>query len=128
MLMASSAWAEWSLTASAPDDGNKFYLDYNTIESDGNFVYAWTLIELAEQSSNGDLSQSGLYKVDCNIPKKYKYISFITYKGSMGTGGVNTSLEPENEPWSYPPPGSVSEIMLSRICSYYDYKDGLGIK
>ena len=67
--MATSAWAEWSLTASAPDDGNKFYLDYNTIESDGNFVYAWTLIELAEQSSNGDLSQSGLYKVDATYLK-----------------------------------------------------------
>ena len=115
--MATSAWAEWTFIAESSSDDSKYYLDFSNFESDGNFVYAWTLVDLVERNSDGDLSQSLLYKVDCNIPKKYKFISFITYRGSMAKGGVNLSTQKPDEFWSYPPPNSVTEMLVASICS-----------
>ena len=114
--MATSAWAEWTLSTESFDD-KKYYLDFSTLEYDGNFVYAWIMTDFLKPDSDGISSNSMLYKTDCNRPKKYKLLSLILYKGSMGTGDVINSIQPPNDPWDYPPPGSVVEKLVSLMCS-----------
>ena len=116
IFSSGSLWAEWTYSAYLEETGDKYYVDYSTIESNKSLVYAWNMTDLVKPDLNGALSFTSLYELKCNAPKQYRIISFQAYNLPMAEDGLMGSVNPDTD-WEYLLPGSVIDIMVSDICS-----------
>jgi hypothetical protein len=48
LLMATSAWAEWTLISEAENEESTLYLDIETIKSNKDLTYAWILMDFMD--------------------------------------------------------------------------------
>ena len=117
MLMASSAWAEWTHSTDSLETEVEYYIDYETVKSNNSLVYAWSMSDFLKPDNNGILSTKVLYEVDCEIPKKYKHLSFYLYTAHRAKGGHADSFMPDDV-WVFPPPGSIGDTLVSDICEF----------
>jgi hypothetical protein len=106
--------AEWS-KLSENTDGDSFYADFDRIKKNNGYVYFWRLSDYVTPSKYGTLSIKNYDQVECSYPR-YKTLSMIFYKESMGIGSGET-YTPE-EKWIYAPPNSSAESVLKRVCGF----------
>ena len=116
VFLSSNTWAEWTIVAYHEDTRDDFYIDYATIESNGNLAYAWTMTNFLVASEDGTASVTAFYEVNCKAPKKFRVLSFQTYDTSMADGAFTNTTDTDSD-FTFALPGSVVEVIISRICS-----------
>ena len=116
MLIATSAWAEWTMIVQSEDEEKKWYLDIESIKSNKDYRYAWILMDLLIPY-NGMTSSKTYYEVHCEVPEWLKTKAFIAYEARMGEGDIQARLTPEeDQAIQYPAPNSINEEIVSTIC------------
>lgn len=116
LLVSFSAFAGW--TELAADDVATEYVNFDTIQRDGNVVTMWNMSDFKEQQEvgNGRLYQSSKaqQEYDCFANTK-RLLTLIHYGNPMGKGNVafldNTSGE-----WRKIRAGSLGEVHLKAAC------------
>ena len=98
------------------EDGDTHYVDFNTIKKHEESVYYWRLTDSIKPTEDGDLSSKTYDEVDCGSPRKYRGLSHLFYRESMGKGSTSNTINPKEPEWSYPFPDSVSESTLGLVC------------
>ena len=117
LLISFNSYGEWTQLAEGVD-GDKYFINIDTIKENNGSVYYWVLKDHSESSSSGDLSTSLYVEGDCNI-NRYRILSFVFYTDSMGKGQQDHQkpLE-ENGDWQYPSPSSISHKLLMYSCNF----------
>ena len=113
LMFASPAYADWEKIGKN-FEGDTFYVDFDRIRKNGGYVYFWELGDWLKLTSDGYSSFKSYVQGDCEI-FRFKYLSTSFHKQPMGEGSENTDSTPDTE-WTYPPPNSVDEFILKRVC------------
>ena len=116
VALASPVFAGWTKVTEGVS-GDTSYIDFDTIKENDGYVYYWDLADLLKPDSDGDLSYKALNEVDCDIPRKYRYLSYVFYKQPMASGSVSSSSNNASE-WIYPSPNSMAEFLTNKACDY----------
>jgi len=116
ILISFNSYGEWTLISES-ETGDTFYIDKDSIRKHNGFVYWWDMGNRLEPSDTGTFSIEYYAKGDCGMFRQ-KTLSYIFYKQPMGKG-ENSSLNDE-QPWDYPSPGSIGQIILDYVCDYVD--------
>ena len=111
-MFASPAYADWEKVIDGVN--GTFYVDFERMRTNGGYVYYWQLADYLEPSPQGILSSKVYYRGDCEMVR-HKNLSYIFYVQPMGEGSGET-VSPPNPEWKYPPPNSVDEETLKRVC------------
>ena len=99
--------------------GLDFFIDYNSIEKNGNNVLFWYLSNRKTPDKWGSLSTAVLREADCKN-MRFKSLRFAYYYGSMGTN-LEKYANSTNMKWIYPKFKSVNEVMLNSVCKKAGY-------
>ena len=114
LMFASPAYADWEEIGES--DSGTYYVDFDRIRKNGEYVYYWDLSDLLKPDEDGDLSGKVYNQGDCKV-LRYKRLSYSFHKQPMGEGSGNAD-SPPNPEWMYPPPNTPIEIMLKRVCEF----------
>ena len=112
VMFSSTSFAGW--TKVRENGKTTFYVDFERIRKHGGYVYWWDLTDLLKPSPGGNLSGKIYKQGDCKL-FRFKVLSFSSHKEPMGGGTGNPHTPPDK--WKYPPPNSVDEIILKKVCS-----------
>ena len=118
IMFSSSSYADWKKVTSNVL-GTDFYVDFETIKRNNEFLYYWQLDDYLEPLSDADgprFSSILKYKVDCDL-LGYKRLTATFYSGQMGKGSSKT-LEVD-EDWQYTPPDSSGTFIRKKLCLSY---------
>ena len=113
ILISFNSYGEWVEISKSSVSGDTFYIDDETINERGGYVYYWILQDSLKPDDFGNKSAKAYYEGDC-IVKRLKYLSLTFYTQPMG-GGNYTSESVGNE-WEYPSPDSIGEGLLDYVC------------
>ena len=113
VMFSSPSFADWTWV-SENVDGYTFYVDFERIRKHDGYVYFWRLNDYPKPTETGILSSKIYRQGDCKL-FRWKDLSFSSHKEPMG-GGLGEPYTPPNK-WNYPPPDSVNEIILKRVCN-----------
>ena len=116
LMFSSTSFAEWTAVSSTEGGETTFYVDFETIKKGGGSVYYWSLGDYLKPDLWGYLSLKVYFEVHCGVPRKYRGLSFLAYRESMGKGSKATDSNPKEPEWAYPPPGSSIESTLGLVC------------
>ena len=116
ILISFNSYGEWTQVTEA-DDGDRYFIDIDTIKEYGGYLYFWGLTDMLIPMKNGDFSYKYYTQGDCGVVRA-KYLSSIWYKQPMGEGSGDT-LTPFDK-WQYPTPDSVGGVLLKYVCDYVD--------
>ena len=94
--------------------GIDFFVDYNSLEKNGNNILFWYLSNRKTPDKWGSLSNAVLREADCKN-MRFKSLRYAYYYGNMGTN-LEKYANSTNMKWMYPKFGSVNEVMLNSIC------------
>ena len=114
LMFSSTSFAGWTEVGKNVK-GMTSYVDFERIRKVDGFVYYWTLSDYLKPSESGTLSYKFYKQGDCKL-FRYKDLTGISHKESFG-GGTGDSYSPKNPEWSYPPPNSINESILKKVCS-----------
>ena len=104
---------EWTrLVGSA--DGSMWYVDIESISRYDGYTHYWALLDFAEPSENGDLSQKFYDQADC-ILLENRTLLFSLHKQQMG-GGNTTTYQHTNKEWRQLTPESSHGVFLNKVC------------
>ena len=117
VAFASPVFAEWTKVSEGVSSGNTWFIDYDTVKENDGYVYYWVLVDYLKPDQFGDLSVKVLNELDCDIPRKFRNLSWIFYKQPMGIGSGDTETASSDE-WIYPSPNSVNETVTNAACDY----------
>ena len=95
--------------------GDTYYVDFERIRKVDGFVYWWDLLDMLKPDKFGDLSIKYYRQGDCKL-FRVKPLSYVFHKQPMGRDTAETDNKPDKE-WRYPPPNSVDEIILKKVCN-----------
>ena len=95
--------------------GDTFYVDFERIRKRDGFVYYWILVDYLVPTKTSMLSGKLYKQGDCHL-FRFKYLSFVFHKQSMGSD-TGISDTPKNPQWDYPHPDSVFESILKEVCN-----------
>ena len=113
-MFSSPSFGEWTKVATE-SSGRVFYLDFERVRKHDGYVYWWELSDYLKPSEFGSLSAKVYHQGDCKL-FRFKTLSFSFHKEPMGHG-LGDIQEPYKKGWKYPPPKSVSEVILKAVCS-----------
>lgn len=113
LMFLSTSFAEWEKVDESVD--RSIYVDFKRIVANEGYVYYWDLVDHLKPTSHGDLSAKTYYEADCDVPQKYRVLSVLAYKESMGEGSRSRELEGDKK-WQYPSPDSVIENVIADVC------------
>ena len=94
-----------------------FYVDFERIRKHDGYVYWWGLADFLKPSPNGMLSGKSYYQGDCKL-FRHKVVADSHYNEPMGRGVLASGSNTPDKEWTYPPPNSLSENVLKRVCAY----------
>ena len=121
VAFASPVFAGWTKaatgTAIGVNSGDTYYIDFDTVKENNGYVHYWELVNYLKPTESGKLSAKALNEVDCDIPRKYRHLSFVFYKQPMGGGNGDDFKNPSDE-WWYPTPDMPDETMTNAACDY----------
>ena len=112
LMFASPAYADWEEIGES--DSGTYYVDFDRIRKNGEYVYYWDLSDLLKPDEDGDLSYKVYNQGDCGMFRR-KTLSYSFHKQPMGEG-IGKTVSPPNSEWHYPPPKSMGEEILKRVC------------
>ena len=113
-MFSSPSYSEWTKVSESLK-GDTFHVDFERIRKHDGFVYFWELVDHLKPNRLGSLSVKNYYQGDCKL-FRLKNVSQTQIKQPMGGGTGKVNNNPDKE-WTYPPPKSVSEIILKKVCS-----------
>ena len=121
MLIASPAWAEWTLIGS--NDEFTQYIDIATIRRNGNFVKIWSLpdnkrVITSPSSGISYLSEKSYWEYDCKEGRS-RVLAFTWFSGQMGNGTVVYSNSETSMKWFPVQPGSMGETLGKIACGKF---------
>ena len=106
---------EWTLIVDG-HEGDSFFLDLNTIDKKGNYVYYWGLNNYIKPSTNGFLSTIEYVQADCKLIKDRLLKQY--FSETPMAGRIVAKYEEPLE-WSKPyEPKSIAGIMISVACNH----------
>jgi hypothetical protein len=115
VMFSSTSFAEWGVV-DMHDNGTIFYIDFDTIKKDKNYVYFWEMANFPKPIINeNDLSLIIYKKGNCKT-FKFAIMEMKTFEEPMGLG-VSTNHRAEPDVWHVPPLYSIQEITLTNACS-----------
>lgn len=114
-----NCWGEWSYIVEQPitsgqiyDVETEYYVDYQTVEKEGDYVYFWELVNFPAPTSIK--SVKGRIKLDCEASCILR-LNRIFYSQPMGKGvpidNLNLNLE-----WEDLPPDSAYATVAKNLC------------
>lgn len=121
VAFTSPVFAEWTWVSES--EGGTFYIDFHTVKENNGYVYFWDLSDYLKPSPQGNLSAKSLNELDCDIPRKFRPLSYVFYKQPMASGSVNSNSNDASE-WIYPSPDSVGEAKIDVVCGLIEYLKG----
>ena len=113
LLFSSPSFAEWKFVSSTVR-GAKYYVDFDRIQIKQKYIYYWELTDYASEDGYGYLSDITKVVVDCDL-QRFQNLQVTNYKGAMGSG-VTTGYGKPSSKWLYPPPNTIKETMVFRMC------------
>jgi hypothetical protein len=117
ILISFSSYGEWTYLNES-EDGTVHYIDTDSINVVGKYVYYWILDDQIELSKVGGMSTAWYIKGECGINRE-KALSGKSYKQKMGKGKVHDSHTfPDSKKWNYPAPGTTIKTQLDWACNY----------
>ena len=114
VTFSSPSFADWT-EVDKNVSGDTFYVDFERIRKHGGYVYFWYLSDLLKPIERGILSAKTYKQGDCKL-FRYKDLSVFWHKEPMG-GGTGKPYTPPDK-WYYPPPDTVGETILNKVCEY----------
>ena len=117
LFYSSNSFANWT-KLSTNKLGDVFYVDFTSIKKVNEFIYVWSLDDFLEplKNSGGILSIKTYQKIDCTF-NRYKRLTWIFYKTSMGKEPFSSTDSESDKDWIYNKPGSSWEIVMKRMCN-----------
>ena len=113
LMFASPAYADWEEIVKDAE-GKTYYINFDSIRTNGGYVYWWDLTDFLEPKKEGILSGKVYNQGDCKV-LRYKRLSYSFHKQPMGEGGGET-ISPPNPEWNYPAPNIAGEYILKLVC------------
>ena len=113
VMFSSSSYAGW--TEIGKNDLGTYYVDLERIRKVDGYFYWWELVDLLKPTTERKLSGKMYNQGDCKL-FRVKRLSASFYEEPMGEG-VGGSHSPKNPKWTYPPPESITEIILKSVCN-----------
>ena len=115
LMFSSPSYGEWTKVVKNVD-GDTFYVDIERIRKHGGDIYWWGLTDYLKPKYSGHLSAKIYNQGDCKL-FRFKPLSSSFHKEPMGKGVAVKSTHTPYKDWVYPPPNSVSELILNKVCS-----------
>ena len=119
ILFSSYSFGDWKLIITS-NKGNEFYVDLSTLKKYGSNTFVWKLNNYLKPNPGGYLSDVSYVECDCNV-FRLKDLQIIFHKKHFGKGeslSIDFSkVSKKYSDWRYPPPKSVSRIVLDYICN-----------
>lgn len=114
--ISTTAMAEWTLVQTG-DSGN-MYIDFDSLQKNGDFVTVVTLNDYNEPQQKEELSAQFRELHDCRN-KKFKALSVNYYSSPLAQGDLITTvtLNEAETPWSDVVKYSIGELKANIICS-----------
>ena len=102
---------------------NKIFTEYfevDAVKKINDIIFIWSLMDYKKLQKNGNLSTKYYSMYDCN-EMRYKILSIIEYKTSMGKGRdfrytKNITDESSSANWVYPSIDSTDYVKINSIC------------
>ena len=117
ILISFNSYGEWTKLGENID-GDSYYIEFDTIKARNGYVYWWSLSDYITPNSSGDdMSAKFYFQGDCGL-YRFKYLSGIFYKQSMGMG-ENKIISPPND-WYYAVPKSAMKSEMEYVCDYVE--------
>ncbi len=116
VMFSSTSFADWRRVGENVS-GNTYYVDFERIRKHGGYVYYWRLRDYLKPDKDGDSSSKVYFQGDCKL-FRHKYLSDSYHTQPMGGGTPSTSSKKPDKHWNYPPPNSIGEFILKRVCAY----------
>ena len=91
------------------------YVDFERIRKNDGYVYWWELGDYTKPNDAGHLSVKVYNEGDCKL-FRFKTLIYSFHYEPMG-GGTGDVQESVKKSWKYPPPMSLSETTLEKVCS-----------
>lgn len=113
LLLSFPTYADWS-QIDKNSLGDIVYLETDNFREHNGHVYYWVLLDYLKPR-NGAMSQKILYELDCNVPRKQRYISVSNYNQPMGEGTSLATNNIESEWDAFHPPESTGAIEI--VCN-----------
>ena len=120
-LSCTSAMAQWTGIGDGRDFPVTYYLDFKTIQKQGQYVNVMELMDFdTPQKFKGAaweyLSSVLRIEFDCN-ERQSRILSFHMYTGKMGTKDMVYSASFPAASWEPVPPGSVTKELWNSACA-----------
>ena len=115
VVFSSASYAEWK-KFSYDASGLTYYVDFEIIRKNDEYVYWWSLFDYLKPNKSGILSGKLYTQGDCEL-FRFKTLSASLHKEPMGKGTGRSHI-PENPEWDYAPPDSNAEVTLKAVCEY----------
>jgi hypothetical protein len=116
MLIASPAWAGWTLVATSNETPpDKYFLDFETLRKEGNEIRIWQLINLPPNDKYGwgSIRSRNLY--DCKNDT-VQVLSKRIFTESFAEGKEVTTALNSPSPKSDIAPDTIGWIVLKEVC------------
>ena len=113
MIFTFPSYGNWVKVGQSADQQFTYYVDYNKVKKRGDYLFYWELEDYSKPDFDF-LSSLAYRQVDCS-QFRFKNLSFIMYASNMGKGDASP-VQPRNKGWIYPPPNSVSETSIEKVC------------
>lgn len=110
LLLAAPARAWVSL---GETETTAYYLDPDTVKSEGQQRRVWRLFDLKEKQRNGIKSGKALIEIDCDAGT-YRYLRTMYYSDSMGKGRYLGGVRDQRK--EYIGPGSMIGQLAKTVC------------
>lgn len=114
--ISATAMAEWTLIQTS-DNGN-MYIDFDSLQKNGDLVTVSTLNDYSEPQQKDELSAQFKELHDCRN-KKFKALSINYYSSPLAQNGLiaTVTLNEAETPWSDVVKYSIGELKANIICS-----------
>ena len=116
MIMSSVAYAKW--TEIGKNVGETIYfVDLERSKKHSGKIYYWMIVDYLKHDASGTISHQSYYEAECGR-FRYRNLSGMYYKDRMASGEVISSNNTPDKDWTYPPPNSVIESVLTAVCNH----------
>ena len=119
-LISTSAMAEWTVIGDGRDFPVTYYLDFKTINKQGQNVKVWELMNFdTPQEFKGTtwkyLSSRLQIEFDC-VKRESRILAFYLYAGNLASNEIVYSAKFPTAPWELVPPDSVTKELWNSVC------------
>ena len=90
IILSSQSFAEWTKVIVSPG-GNTWYVDFDRIRKDGDYVYYWELNDKPKKDKFGNMSAINYKQVDCQL-LAFKFLSDKYFTKPMGQGSTSAAF------------------------------------